>query len=76
MSDLGLPGDPDEGRRRRAAGSAWRRALVYFGLATGPSDGSDKGPLTLGSLARRVDEQEAAIADLRAEVGRLRARER
>lgn len=88
MSDLGLPGDPAEGRRRRAAGSFWRRALVYFGLA----EDDPANPLfppaeatasragiesdALAEVLQKLDAQEAAIAELRAEVERLRDRER
>ena len=86
MSDLGLPGGPDEGRRRRA--SSWRRALVYFGLAEDdPVNPLFPRPATseslvageseaLAEIMRKLDEQTAAIAELRAEVERLRERER
>ncbi len=59
--------------------SAWRRALVYFGLAEGSATPGAHGPRAVASLpdvVRRLDEQEAQIAELRAEVERLRARER
>jgi hypothetical protein len=83
VSDLGLPGDPDEGRRRRAVGSRWCRALVYFGLAeddpvnplfprAAPGIGDESEALT--EILRELDEQAAAIAELRAEVERLRER--
>ncbi|WP_445152706.1 hypothetical protein [Baekduia sp. Peel2402] len=83
MSDIGLPGDPRPPSR-------WRRALVYFGLAeddpvnplyprpartataAAPSV-SDPDPLA--RIERRLDEQAAAIAELRAEVERLRERD-
>jgi hypothetical protein len=79
VSDLGLPGgDPRPGPSR------WRRALVYFGLAeddpanplyprpsraaAGAADPDD----ALAGILRKLDAQEAAIAELRAEVERLR----
>lgn len=82
MSDIGLPGDPPPPSR-------WRRALVYFGLAEDdpvnplyprpaakPATPAASAPDPLAGIERRLDEQAAAIAELRAEVERLRERER
>jgi hypothetical protein len=83
MSDSGLPGDPSEGRRR---GRVWRRALVYFGLAeddpvnplfprtTAPESRAAGESEVLAEILRKLDEQAVAMAELRAEVERLRER--
>jgi hypothetical protein len=79
VSGSGLPGE---------SVSRWRRALVYFGLAeddpanplyprpgaTEPRGGADTAALT--DILRKLDEQSIAIDALRAEVERLRERER
>jgi hypothetical protein len=88
LSASGLPGDPAEGRRQRKVERSWRRALIYFGLAkddpvnplfprtaaTGSRGGSESEMLT--EILRKLDEQTVAISELRAEVERLRERER
>jgi hypothetical protein len=84
LSDSGLPGVPAEGRRHRGVGRAWRRALVYFGLAEDdpvnplfPRHAATGSPATgepevLAEILRKLDEQAVAMAELRAEVERLR----
>ena len=85
MSDSGLPGDPNQGRRGRGA---LRRALVYFGLAEDdpvnplfPRHAAAKSRAVgesevLTEILRKLDEQAIAIAELRAEVERLGEQER
>jgi hypothetical protein len=58
--------------------SAWRRTLVYFGLADDDraeaAPAIDESRTRLEALERRVEEQAAEIAALRAEVAELRER--
>ncbi len=84
MSVSGLPGGPPEGPHRRRV---WRRALVYFGLAEDdpanpcfPRTAASKSLATgesevLAEILRKLDEQAVAMAELRAEVERLRERQ-
>jgi hypothetical protein len=88
LSASGLPGDPAEGRRDRRVGRIWRRALIYFGLAeddpanpffprtTATKSLAARDSEALAEILRKLDEQAVAIAELRAEVERLRERER
>jgi hypothetical protein len=85
LSDSGLPGDPNQSRRGHGV---LRRALVYFGLAEDNPvnplfprhavvrSRAGREPEVLTEILRKLDEQAVAIAELRAEVERLRERER
>jgi hypothetical protein len=84
LSVSGLPGDPAERRPPRRVGRAWRRALIYFGLAeddpaspllprhaaAGSRTAGESEVLT--EILRKLDEQAVALAELRAEVESLR----